>query len=87
MYTELSKQEELERLKKAGDRMVRRAQKDPAYARSVLRDIGYYKIMGIPDPDLEEHAANGTTTTPNGKANKTSPRKTTPIKRKPIKGK
>lgn len=44
-------QAELKRIEAASARLVERARKDPKVARAFLRDIGYYSIMGLADPD------------------------------------
>lgn len=49
-YPTLSKQEELERFKKASAALERRAEKDRNVAREFLREIGYFEIMSQADP-------------------------------------
>ena len=49
-YSALSKQEELERIKKASAALARRAEKDRNVAREFLREIGYFEIMSQADP-------------------------------------
>ena len=55
---EIDKHEEVQRIKEASARLVRRAQKDPTVAHDFLNDIGYYELMSqdeTPDDDTTSH--------------------------------
>ena len=47
----LSPREEAERSAEAGKRMMERARKDPAFARQLLVDIGYFEMMADEEPE------------------------------------
>lgn len=54
----LSPREEAERYKEASQRFRERVRNDPAYAREVLEEIGYFEMMADEDGDADE--TNGT---------------------------
>ncbi len=53
----LSPREEAERSAEAGKRTLERARNDPAFARQLLVDIGYFEMMA--DEELEAEITNG----------------------------
>ncbi len=52
----LSPREEAERFALAAERFRERAQKDPAYAEQMLRNIGYYEMMEQQRREEQEEA-------------------------------